>query len=75
MTLTKHVQFLQTAYTMDFREKHSNYHSDVIRSKLIRMVPTIFQDIHDELVLALNDIIPTVSEGMSQVCGEAFASS
>jgi hypoxanthine-guanine phosphoribosyltransferase len=69
------VQFLQTAYTVDFRDKHSSYHADVIRSKLIRIVPTIFQDIHDELVLALNDIIPTVSEGMSQVRREAFASS
>ncbi|KAF8504637.1 cytochrome P450 [Russula emetica] len=55
-------EFLQTAYTMDFREKHNNYHADIIRSKLIRIIPTIFQDIHDEVVLALNDIIPTVDE-------------
>jgi hypoxanthine-guanine phosphoribosyltransferase len=59
---------------MDFLENH-NYHSDVIRSKLIRVIPAVFQDIHDELVLALNDIIPTVNEGMPQACGKSFASS
>jgi len=61
---------------MDFPEKHSNYHSDIVRSKLIRIIPEVFQDIHDELVLALNDIIiPTVDEGMPQTYGKPFASS
>ncbi len=60
---------------MDFREKHNNYHADVIRSKLIRIIPTIFQGVQDELVLTFNDIIPTVGEGMSQACGKPFASS
>ncbi|KAI0001032.1 cytochrome P450 [Russula vinacea] len=53
-------EFLQTEYTINFLEKHNSYHSDVIRSKLIRNIP--FQDIHDELLLALNDSIPTVGE-------------
>jgi hypoxanthine-guanine phosphoribosyltransferase len=60
---------------MDFREKHNSYHADIIRSKLIRIIPSVFQDIHDELVLALNDIIPTVDEGMPQACGKPFVSS
>ena len=63
-------QFLQTEYTINFLEKHNSYHSDVIRSKLIRNIP--FQDIHDELLLALNDSIPTVGEGMWQDCGKSL---
>ena len=59
---------------MDFLEKH-DYHADIIRSKLIRVTPSVFQDVHDELVLALNDIIPTVNEGTPQACGKPFASS
>ena len=30
----------------------------------MRHIPTIFNDIYDELTLALNDSIPTVGEGM-----------
>ena len=60
---------------MNFSENLNFYHADVIRSKLIRITPAVFQDIHDELVLTLNDVIPTVDEGMPQPCGKPFASS
>lgn len=60
---------------MDFLDKDSDYHIDVVRSKLMRDLPTILQDIHDELLLALNDFIPTVGKGMPQPCGKPFASS
>ena len=60
---------------MDFREKHNNYHVDIIRSKLICVIPAVFQDANDEVVIALNDIIPTVDEGMPQACGKPFTSS
>ena len=38
----------------------------MILSELMRIIPAVFQDIHDELILALNNIIPTVDEGMPQ---------
>ena len=59
---------------MDLLEKN-NYHADIIRSKLIRITPTVLQDIHDELTLALDDLIPTVDEGMLQAFGKPLASS
>ena len=40
----------------------------------MRTTPTVFQDIYEELVLTLNDIIPTVNEGTPQPCGKPFAS-
>jgi len=61
-------------YTVDYLE-NNNYHSDVIRSKLVRITPTVLQEIHDELVLALNDLIPMVDEGMPQAFGKHLASS
>ncbi|KAI0002413.1 cytochrome P450 [Russula compacta] len=56
-------EFVQTPYTLDFLDGHNFYHVDVIRAKLIGSnISTVFNDIHDELVLALNDSIPTVGE-------------
>ncbi|KAI9511491.1 cytochrome P450 [Russula earlei] len=43
------------------------YHEDVIRSKLIRDIPTLFKDIYDELVPAIDDSIPAVVEGWVKV--------
>jgi len=55
---------LQITYTLDFLNKDDFYHSDVIRSKLIRNLPTIFKDVYDELGPALDDAIPTVGDGV-----------
>jgi hypothetical protein len=63
-THDKSCQFLQITYTLDFLNKDDFYHSDVIRSKLIRNMPTIFKDVYDELVPALDDAIPTVGDGV-----------
>ena len=65
-------QFIQTEYTIDFLDKHDYYHVGVIRSNLIRNIPTIFKDVYDELLLALNDSIPTVSEGVWRACWKLF---
>ena len=62
-------QLIQTKYTINLLDEHNYYHSEVIRSKLIRHIPTIFRDVYDELLLAFNDCIPTVGEGMWQICG------
>ncbi|KAI0292771.1 cytochrome P450 [Russula brevipes] len=55
-------EFLQITYTLDFLNKDDFYHSDVIRSKLIRNMPTIFKDVYDELGPALDDAVPTVGD-------------
>jgi hypothetical protein len=62
-------QLLQVAYTFNFLEERDYYHTGVIRSKLIRHIAAIYQDVDDETLLALKDSIPTVGEGMWQACG------
>ncbi|KAI9511438.1 cytochrome P450 [Russula earlei] len=60
-------EFIQTTYTLDFMDKHSSYHNDVIRSNLIRNIPKIFQDLYDEMILALDDRIPTTDENWAKI--------
>ncbi|KAH9005724.1 cytochrome P450 [Lactarius hatsudake] len=52
-------QFLQTDYTLDFLNKQDYFHIHVMLSKLTRITSTTFEDIYEELVLALDDNIPT----------------
>jgi len=63
-------ELVQTVYTLDFLDKHSYSHSDVVRSKLTRDIPGIFEDIYDELVLAVDDSIPATGEGYVTGWGE-----
>ncbi|KAH9063633.1 cytochrome P450 [Lactarius vividus] len=55
-------KFIQTDYTLDFLNKHDYYHSHVIVSKLTRITSATFEDIYEELVLTLEDNIPTDKE-------------
>ncbi len=43
-----------------------------MRLKLIRNVPTIVNDIYNELILTLDNNIPTVGEGTRQTFGQVF---
>jgi hypothetical protein len=43
---------------------HDIYAIDVIRSKLGRDIPGIFQEISEELVMAMDDLIPRHEHGM-----------
>ena len=38
----------------------------------MRHIPTIFNDIYDELLLALDDSIPMVGEGTWEACGKSL---
>ncbi|KAH9043926.1 cytochrome P450 [Lactarius pseudohatsudake] len=55
-------EFIQTDYTLDFLDKHNHYLGHVILSKLTRITSATFEDIYEELVLALEDNIPTGKE-------------
>ena len=39
--------------------KDDNYHLDIIRTKLTRNIAVIFEEVREELILALKDLIPT----------------
>ena len=43
------------------------YQRNVVRSKLTRNIASTFDAIHDELVGALGDFIPTIDQGMSHI--------
>ena len=44
-----------------------SYQRNVVRSKLTRNIAATFDPVHDELVGALRDFIPTIDQGMSYV--------
>ena len=52
-------QFLQTDYTMDPLNKDDMYHAGVIRTKLTRNIAATFKDVREEVINALEDLIPT----------------
>ncbi|KAI9436537.1 cytochrome P450 [Lactarius psammicola] len=56
-------ELIQPDYTLNFLNKHDHYHSYIILSQLTRIASTTFEDISDELVLALEDNIPTAGKG------------
>ena len=47
------------------------YHRSVARSKLTRNIAATFDQVHDELVGALEDFIPTTSQGTSYMLLES----
>ena len=53
------IQFLQPEYTLDVLNPEDRYTTDVIRSKLTHNMAVIFKDVHEELVMAMDDFIPT----------------
>ena len=57
---------------MDLPNDDDFYHSDVIRSKLIRNISITFKEIHEELIHALEDLIPTVEDSRWQILSEMF---
>ncbi|KAF8467587.1 cytochrome P450, partial [Russula ochroleuca] len=52
-------EFIQPEYTLDILNQDDIYTTDVIRSKLTRDVATTFKEVHQELVVAMDDLIST----------------
>ena len=42
------------------------YHIDVLRSKLTRNIAATFNEVHEELIVAIDDFIPTHEDGTWQ---------
>ena len=59
-------QLLQKEYTIDSLNKDDFYHVDIIRTKLTRNIAVTFEEVREELILALNDLIPTDEDGKWQ---------
>jgi hypothetical protein len=43
-----------------------DYHTDIIRSKLTRNIATTFNEVREELIMAVDDFIPTHEDSMWQ---------
>jgi len=54
--------FLQSKYTFRYLNMDDSYQRNVIRSKLTRNLAATFDPVHDELVGALRDFIPTIDQ-------------
>ena len=61
------IQFIQAEYTLDLLNPKDRYTADVIRSKLTRDIAGTFQEVRDELVVAMDDMIPAREHGTQQI--------
>lgn len=55
---------MQPEYTLDLLNADDEYHTDVMRSKLTRNIDSTFKEVREELVMALDDLIPTHEHSM-----------
>ena len=46
-------------YTLDMLHKDDRYHVGVIRTRLTRNIAATFKEVREEVIHALNDLIPT----------------
>ena len=52
------MQSLQTEYTEDILNPKDGYSTEIIRSKFTRDVASTFKEVHEELIMAIDDLIP-----------------
>ena len=45
------------------------FHTDIIRSKLTRNIATTFKEVREELIMGMDDLIPTHEDGTWQSPG------
>jgi hypothetical protein len=51
---------MQSDYTLNLLNPNDDYHTDIIRSKLVmRNIDNTFKEVHEEIVMAISDLIPT----------------
>jgi hypothetical protein len=52
-------EFIQPEYTLDFLDNDDQYHTEIIRSKLTRNIAATFNEVREEIIMAMDDLIPT----------------
>src|SRR6266403_1490076 len=52
------VKFIQPEYTLELLNVFDEYTTPLVRSKLTRNIAVIFKDVREELVMAMDDLIP-----------------
>ena len=59
LILTWIIQLLQTKYTLKVLNAKDGYHVDIVRSQLTRNIAATFKEVREELIMAMDDLIPT----------------
>ena len=54
---------VQAEYTLDLLVDEDEYHTDVIRSQLTRNIGNTFKEFREELIMAMDDLIPIREDG------------
>ncbi|KAI0278605.1 cytochrome P450 [Russula aff. rugulosa BPL654] len=52
-------EVLQTKYTMSLLNPNDEYHTDIVRSQLTRNIAATFKEVREELIMGMDDLIPT----------------
>ncbi len=52
------VKFIQPEYTLDLSNVFDEYTTPLVRSKLARNIAALFKDVREELVMAMDDLVP-----------------
>ena len=59
LILTWIIQPVEPKYTMGPLNANDGYHVDIVRSQLTRNIAVIFKEVREELIMAMDDMIPT----------------
>ena len=62
------IQTLQTKHTLDLLDDSDSYGVDVIRSHLTRNIANTFKEVREELIMAMDDLIPARREDSTWRC-------
>jgi hypothetical protein len=63
LILMRIMQAFQSEYTIDLLNPKDEYSTDIVRSKFTRDVASTFKEIHEELIMAMDDLIPETEHG------------
>ena len=56
------IQMIQAKYTLDLLNEDDEFHTDIIRSQLTRNIANTFKEVREELIMAMDDQIPTCGD-------------
>ena len=52
------IQLIQSEYTVGLLDENDQYTTDIIRSQLTRNIANTFKEVREELIMAMDDLIP-----------------
>ena len=64
------IQFFQSEYTLKVLNANDKYSTDIVRSQLTRNIAVTFEEVREEITMAIEDLIPTCEDSAWKVLGE-----